>query len=270
MTGEPINDVLFTHSASVEEALNINIELNSTDLDSVNRIVKESTASGDNTYQAFWQHLGNSVNLAFEGNCYPLSDLESFDFEKPWWKQSLNQDISVGENVFLAFGDITLYTYESMTVMTFNKGLLKDFQKEDPYDLVDRNEWTFDAFRIMLEDVKQDVNGNGVYGEELQDIFALGGYPSMSFEAFFINQGMYLVTKDENNIPHFNGMSEEHYDFFMQMSDLISDKERVSYMKNFTMNFAGNKQLFFAGRVFCCGVYSRRSVSHQRRTGTAP
>ena len=253
MNGEPINDALYSHSLSVEQSLNIDIEKICSDINGVDTIVKECTAAGDSTYAVFFQHLAKSANLAIDGNCYPLNDIENFDFSKPWWKQSLMEDVSVGENVYMAFGDINLYTYESMTVMAFNKELLEEFHKESPYDLVDRNEWTFDNFLSILKDVKQDVNGNGIYGEDLEDIFALGGYPSMSFEAFFHSQGLSLVTKDENNIPQFNGMSDRYYDFYMRMSNLISDKDRVCYGVNFKMNFANGKQLFVAGPMMFVG-----------------
>lgn len=253
MTGEPVNDALYEHSLAVEDKLNININLYSTGLGEVDNIVNTTVASGDNAYDVFWQYLESSSNQVLKGNCLSLDQADALNFSKPWWKKSLIDDISIGDKVYMAFGDITLYTYECMTVMTFNKRIVDMFQKADPYELVDSDEWTFDAFTTMIDGVKQDVDGNGVYGEDLVDLFALGAFPSQSYEAFFVNQGLGIIEKDENNLPVYNGISENYYDFYQKVAEFAKDKERVCFNANFSPNFAAGLQMFFAGPIFYLG-----------------
>jgi len=253
MTGEPVNDALYEHSLTVEDKLNIDINLYQTELNEVDSIINTTAASGDNAYDVFWQYLESSSNHVIRGNCLSLENANTLDFSKPWWKTSLIDDISIGDKIYMAFGDITLYTYECMTVMTFNKRLIDMFQKSDPYVLIDNNEWTFDAFTTIIDGVKQDVDGDGIYGEDLVDMFALGAFPSQSCEAFFVNQGHTVITKDENNLPVYNGLTENFYDFYMKVAEIMKDKERVCFNANFSPNFAAGLQMFFAGPIFYLG-----------------
>jgi hypothetical protein len=105
----------------------------------------------------------------------------------------------------------------------------------------------------MVEDVKQDVNGNGVFGENQEDLLAFGGYPNQSYGAFFTNQGLSLFSKDENNYPVYNGLSEQYYDFYMKLANFVSDKERVCFDVNFQHNFSKGLQMFYSGPIYNIG-----------------
>jgi hypothetical protein len=254
MTGEPVNDALYEHSLAVEDKLNININLYSTGLGEVDSIVNTTVASGDNAYDVFWQYLESSSNQVLKGNCLSLDQADALNFSKPWWKKSLIDDISIGDKVYMAFGDITLYTYECMTVMTFNKRIVDMFQKADPYELVDSDEWTFDAFTTMIDGVKQDVDGNGVYGEDLVDLFALGAFPSQSYEAFFVNQGLGIIEKDENNLPVYNGFVTVA--FFDAQGNQIDEMDVSLSSRSYQTSdrFLVNKYVSVKGNAASCEV----------------
>lgn len=249
-TGEMVNDAMYDRSATVEERLNIDIELYATSLNEVNSIISNSVSAGDDSYDVFWQHMQNmAMKNVLSGYVFNLSDVDGLDFEKPWWDNNLMTYIGIGDDRYMACGDISLYLWEYQTALVFNKDIMQDFGLTYPYEMVDKGTWTIDAFLQTVADVKADLNGNGVFGDVEEDLFALGGYPSMSFNGFFYGAEKKLFQKDGDNLPVYLGVSEDFYDFFAKLATVVSDTTLTCYRDAYITNFAEGRLLFYAGSI---------------------
>ncbi len=100
--------------------------------------------------------------LAYSGLLYDLNSVPGVDLSKSWWDQKANESLEVNGVMFFTTGEITCSDNHAAFVILFNKGLMKDYQLEDPYSLVYDGEWTMDKFAELCKTVTEDLNQDGV------------------------------------------------------------------------------------------------------------
>ena len=173
LTGEAINDARFNRNATVGDKLNINIVTDpvSTGSDVGKNAITTDVKSGTGTYDlAFCCGYATSA-LATNGYLYNLKNVPYIDLEKPWWDQVANRDLQVLGQLFYTTGDISTADNDATYCIMFNKQLIKDYNLQNPYDLVGDDKWTMDNFISMAEQVHEDTNGNGKVDRE--DLFGV-------------------------------------------------------------------------------------------------
>ena len=94
--------------------------------------------SGDKTYDAAMVGTYDVATLAYSGYIHDLNDIEHINLSKPYWDQKANADLS-------------------------NKDMIKNYGLDDPYTLVEDNEWTLEKFGSMVKAVGEDKDQNGIY-----------------------------------------------------------------------------------------------------------
>ena len=99
--------------------------------------------------------------LAYSGLLYDLNSVPGIDLSKSWWDQKANESLSVNGVMFFTTGEITCSDNNAAFVILFNKGLLKDYELENPYTLVYDGEWTMDKFAELCKTVTEDLDQNG-------------------------------------------------------------------------------------------------------------
>ena len=123
--------------------------------------INQSVNSGDCTYDlALIAGYDVSV-LAYSGFLYDLNSVAGIDLSKSWWDQKANESLSVNGVMFFTTGEITCSDNNAAFVILFNKGLLKDYELENPYTLVYDGEWTMDKFAELCKTVTEDLDQNG-------------------------------------------------------------------------------------------------------------
>ena len=173
LTGEAINDARFNRNATVGDKLNINIVTDpvSTGSDVGKNAITTDVKSGTGTYDlAFCCGYATSA-LATNGYLYNLKNVPYIDLEKPWWDQVANKDLQILGQLFYTTGDISTADNDATYCIMFNKQLIKDYNLQNPYDLVGDDKWTMDNFISMAEQVHEDTNGNGKVDRE--DLFGV-------------------------------------------------------------------------------------------------
>ena len=95
-------------------------------------------------------------------------------------------------------GDISLLSLACTHALVFNKDMIDTYALENPYDLVNNNEWTIDKLQEMARKVTADTDEpsgfdyNDTYGFLVNDNFILSMY---------IAAGQRLTSKDNNDHP---------------------------------------------------------------------
>ena len=103
--------------------------------------------------------------LAYSGLLYDLNSVPGIDLSKSWWDQKANESLSVNGVMFFTTGEITCSDNNAAFVILFNKGLLKDYELENPYTLVYDGDWTMDKFAELCKTVTEDLDQNGTMDE---------------------------------------------------------------------------------------------------------
>lgn len=119
--------------------------------------------SGTQDYDAAMVGTFDVATLAYYGILQDLNSTPYIDLSKDYWDQKANEDLSLKGQMYYSTGDISLSDNRSTNVLFFNKEMIKMYGLDNPYELVENNKWTYEAFSSMVKQVGEDLNQDGVY-----------------------------------------------------------------------------------------------------------
>ncbi len=157
--------------------------------------------SGDFEWDlAHWNTMrlftGGLAGLFADYNTMPYVDQS-----KAYWASNAQDSLSIANYQFMGINDFTTERFGGCYCIIFSRQLVEDNHLDDPYDLVDSGNWTFDNFLNMTNAVQRDVNGDGKYTEG--DIFGFSMFNQNFVMAFYNATGNTFFVHDENNYPVF-------------------------------------------------------------------
>lgn len=239
LTGDIINDAVFTRNRAIEERFNVNITR--TEADPPGETARRLIQAGSDEYDIIYDALWSTVGLASGGFGFDLHDVPFLDLAKPWYDQNANSQLSIGGRLFTTFSDFTILDKEATWVYLFNKQLISDLELEDPYVLVREGRWTIDKLYEMARSASRDLTGDGVMG--LWDQY---GYMGEGFNMYvsLLAAGVNLFPKDANDLPTFNGIPERAFRAFEGLMRVLANDEIALLAEH-----AGRKG-FAGGNVF--------------------
>ena len=119
--------------------------------------------SGDKTYDAAMVGTYDVATLAYSGYIHDLNAIENLNLSKSYWDQKANEDLSIGGKMFYTTGDITIIDNMVTNAILFNKDMIKNYGLDNPYTLVEDNEWTLETSGSLVKAVGEDKDQNGIY-----------------------------------------------------------------------------------------------------------
>ena len=173
ITGEAINDARFNRNASVGDQLNVkivDIEANVGSGEGQN-LITQDVKSGTGAYDLAFCCGYATSSLSTNNYLYNIKNVPYINLEAPWWDQVANRDLQILDQLFYTTGDISTADNDATYCIMFNKGLIINYNLQNPYELVDGDQWTMDNFINMATQVHQDTNGNGQVDRE--DLFGV-------------------------------------------------------------------------------------------------
>lgn len=83
---------------------------------------------------------------------------------------------------------------EATYPLMFNLQMIQDANLEDPRDLYERGEWTWDKFAEYCQALTKDTNGDGII-----DVYGFAGFQQEWFEAMLMSNGTYVAMDGTEN-----------------------------------------------------------------------
>ncbi len=193
-----LNNTIFEMNTMVEDYLGIEMEYEYVDNiktgGEIFDIVQPTMMSGDDVYQLCILHPYYSYNSFISQNFaldfYTLDDL---DLDMPYWNGEVMEQLSINGKAYIGLGDLCHY---NLNMLYCNKGLLKDAQREVPYDLVREKRWTLDELSALTTGLYKD-DGNGK--PDNKDIYGFSSLWDANASAFMQAAGIYVLTRNEND-----------------------------------------------------------------------
>ncbi|GHV13010.1 hypothetical protein FACS1894219_07060 [Clostridia bacterium] len=219
--GETMNDAVYKRNAYVEDKYNVRIKrLLVNDEGSLMADLQKLIRSGDSTVDAAIGGIHDNVGLSQGGLLTDLYNVPNLDLTKPWWDQKSVSELSIGGKLYFAVGDITPWANSFTHVVVFNKEMIQNYELESPYELVRRNEWTFDKFYDYCKAVAGDTDGDGVITE-----FDRHGVMTANdiFTVNVIAGGEHIVKKDKDDLPYFAINNDRALSVIAKVFELMSD-----------------------------------------------
>ena len=175
LLNDPVYDAIHYRNIDVETRLGVAIKTIGQDGEFNSRVLWNETLSvsvltntGDFDGTAFY--LSTGAPLAKDGIFYNLCNLEKeeggyLEFSKPWWTQSLVDELGIFGTLFFVGGSLTISQVSNGVCIFFNRDMFNEkFPDERDavlYQLVRDGKWTADVLSAYISQVWTDTNSNG-------------------------------------------------------------------------------------------------------------
>ena len=168
LSGDIVEQSLYDRNSKVEERLGLTLQFIRVDGNADNRTnwntyVNNSVSISAREFDIVASYSLSVTLNAVNGLLYNMLDdeCEYLNFDQPWWSQLLLEQATFGDNLYFASGDISRNALEMMYVCYANTNLLAEYQLQNPQELVEPGDWTYDKFFEMCQGVYKD-DGDGI------------------------------------------------------------------------------------------------------------
>lgn len=197
--GDIVNDAIFRRNQTVEERLNIKLNLLYGPLDFIS-MVKSSVMAGDNAYDMCAVYMYVGAKNATSGLFYNMLDIPHIDFDKTWWNQSFTEEMTLNGKLFFVMGDANFDAITGIYTMFYNADLVKDYiGGVDLYQTVYDGKWTIDYLREIISVCYADLNGDNSVGED--DFFGYGASTASLIDGYTFADADPVTTRNADGIP---------------------------------------------------------------------
>ncbi len=251
LSGEVVNDAMFTSAQAVEERFNVEVsyvEVTAGD-NEMSDAIRGLVSSNDDTYAVVFGCDGHQMSMAVEGHFYNIKDIEQFNFDKAWWTASTDA-IAIGNKAYVGSTYLSLNNLRNIRLIVMNKDLASTYGMEVPYEQALAGEWYLDDMIALAEQATQDTNGNGTM-DWGTDTF---GFATSIYYIIQPSLGVSAVKKDKDNLPYL--------DFDVERSAIYLDK--MEELGRYSVDDHDAQNLFPGGTVLFGLTQFQKVVSYLR------
>ncbi len=255
MTGDTLNDAIFTANQSVMEKLNCvydfidNEDIETTKLDN-------TYAAGEDAYDFVigvqWK-VAPLVTKHMFANLNPSTG-NYIDLDKPWWYgKYIAETEADGTHTYFLAGDASVNVFRRASMLICNMDLLTDIGEDIDtlYDKVLDGTWVWDDFVSLVEKVYVDNNGDGK--KDGGDTYGFATWSRADVDHLMIDSGIRACGRDENGVPYIAFNNEKTIDAVQKIADLFWNNPGSYYEEQLSLPtlLSENRVLFiknlFAG-----------------------
>lgn len=203
-TGDIVNDAIYRRNKTVEDRLNVNLNvIQGPGWQSYSQaltLIRSSVKAGDQAYDIVAGWSAQISPLAVEGLFANLHEMPYLDLGKPWWNQTIVNDLTVAKKLPFIAGDINLTILGNSIVVYYNNKIPEEYGlTENIYDVVFDGKWTIDYIAETAKNVQKDLNGDGVMDEFDQYGAA---WPVVNYnDAFMNSSAIKIIVIGGDNVP---------------------------------------------------------------------
>ena len=249
-TNNTLNDAVYYRNAAVEERLGVTIEQVGQDggpgaYTTWNATLRNAVLTKSGDFDSAAIHSSQGSALAVEGLYYNVLDLPHIDLTKPWWNNTIADEMTLFDTLYYLAGDICVSETASGICFFFNKDLfdkLYQTQNINLYDLVNAQKWTIDQMHELVANAWIDEDSDGVVSEN--DIVGYAeGDPSCN-DGWVPAMGI-KVTTMVDGYPELTFYDEHTVEAFEKVKNLHDGNPGYLAGRDFAFEkFISGKQLF--------------------------
>ena len=177
--------------------------------------------AGTSNYDAAMIGTSDVATLAYNGLLWDLASLKYIDLTKDYWDQKANEDLAIAGRMFYTTGDISIVDNIYTHALIFNKTLISDYGLDNPYDLVNNNEWTLEKFGSLVKQIGEDVDQNGIYNEK--DRYGLLTWND-PMAAVLASSGEKIASVNESGTIELTFYNERVVNLYDRFCDIVFDQ----------------------------------------------
>ena len=228
LTGSLESDALWNRQKALEDIFDIDIVTQTVDMGSYDGPSLPTALYVIDQVTAGLQEIDLvNANLSYGGKAMleknilmEVHGLDAVDFSRSWWLNDIEDQLSVGGNLYFLTGKIITQHYGDASCLLFNKKVVEDYNIEEPYEIVKSGEWTFDK----MNEIAQQLPAEGdVYRYMMRE----------AGKSFFFGGGYSITTKNDKDIPEISSsLSNEAAEYINKLGSVFGDTSiTVNYSK---------------------------------------
>lgn len=256
--GDILNDAVFNRNITIEDKLNIKIDIipvgDCDGADLVNKL-RSSARAGTDDYDIALGHTHHIGAYAAEGELCNWLDIDNINYDNPWWNSNIMETVTIKDKLFFNLCDYMLDGIDYTYTMIFNKSLFEDYNLGNPYEKVQDGSWTIDNLYSLIKDTARDLNGDEKYTDE--DFFGLVFEQNnvASIVSFMYASEQFVTQKDSDGIPQLCYNTPKMADITEKVYDIVYTGNQT-YLQN-----PGNQHLAFrSGKTLMSACFVRDLV----------
>ena len=244
ITGSVITQEIYKRNASVEDRLNVKIqvELIPGDYSQKNNFIthiRNNAFTGEEGYDMISGYSAFLPILAFEGIATDMNELPHIDLERAWWSQSMYEEGSIDGKTYMMTGDIVYSMYENMQVVLYNKDIAEQLGiADEDFGVLDAT-WTFEKMMTMGRNNLYDQNNDGTV-----DSFGVT-VNSQGVRGLLTGMEASLSRRDENG-RHQMELSEKTLDAVEALLSFTSENNVIAWNSTEPYSAFESGNAFFA------------------------
>lgn len=230
-TGDVVSDAVYEKNSAVEDYLGIEFEFRYAQcdwavLDDFHAAITNDIMSGTGEIDLVSSVMVCTMPIVSNGYFLEGKSLEYANFDHEWWLSDMYSRFSIAGKLHGFLGDASLSLYKDMSVIFFNKRIWDEFKAPDPYELVRNNEWTLDKFIETCSGMSKDLNGDGNYTlEDDQLSFLAERVPAGTFQT---DLELKMVELDKNGTPQYVGLTERFQTAYEKLQKFYSGDDMIT------------------------------------------
>lgn len=245
--GDRLNDAVYERKSFIESTYNVKLVLQwggasggTPGSSEMHATISKLIMSGDDVLDVIAASPYCQCGLAQSGYLLNLKELPYVDLSKPWWDQNVNSSLSFYDRIFFSVGDFTTIDNRATSTILVNKGMIQQFDLDNPYELVRSGKWTMDKMIENCKVVASDLNGDSVMNEEDRWGFA---YWNDAAYTLMHAANAFVGTTNANGEPEYCAESEHFTDAYLKVVQVFNK----AYSFNTKVDSTGGPNPFVTG-----------------------
>ncbi len=235
LDGEIINDSVYERNQAVENKYNIKIKPipvvgDWDNRDAFLKTLKAAVMAGDGAFDLVDGYAAYIGTIFTDHLLLNLNNVAHLRLSKPWWSQFAVEELTVNGKLFAIPGDISLNLWQYMQVLYFNKTVLSDYKRPEPYELVKSGTWTYDAYLSLIKGIYSDLDGDSAVSQG--DKFGSIYYDDLTFDNFHNAFNIMYTKKNDDGTRELLLNTDEVVNMYELINELAYSNPDVLYIKD--------------------------------------
>lgn len=252
---DEVSNAVYSRNAKLEVLYNVVFKCINRDIYETSEYVRTQCMGGtdaDGCDVAFV--VGKNVpTLIAESLLNDISTFQEIQIYEPWWGQEIREASQFGgsESLYFAQSDISLTAFELTWCVSVNLDRINALNMENPYELVENNQWTMGKlFEMAKEGMQPNPDDSYTYNEDTTCVLGLVTYNNFAL-AGLNGSGCFLTQKDDLGLPTFTGYGEHFSDVVEMFAEAFNTP---GYMKHANDEGFHYEDIFAKKRSLFAGI----------------
>jgi len=192
--------------------------------------VRTKAMAGEKSYDLIGVNLWGMGGLLPEKFLEPINKFENIHMDASYWAKEVTAVGTFGGSTYFLSPTFMMAGYSS-SVMFFNKDMLEELSLDNPWDYVEKGEWTWDKFAEIAAAAVQDLNGDNKIDTE--DRAGAAVLPEFAYSAYIASVGK--VIEEDGDSAKIIMNNERSLSVYDKLSNIMNVQGFMSFKKENTL-----------------------------------